>query len=228
MVLGKFRETDGTLGKIVLVDKLIEKGKDDARDITRFVSMGRKITDSVAPNAPVAGDLPISVDMFDAITIDGPKATLLAFAAVVILIVVLFRNFKTIGLVLISLGLGVVWMAGIIVGFKLKINFLNFIALPITFGIGVDYGVNIFQRYRTEGPGKILAVIRNTGGAVILSSMTTIIGYSSLLIAGNQAFVSFGQLAVLGEITCVTAAIISLPAFLCCLERIFGPKPISH
>jgi predicted RND superfamily exporter protein len=227
MILGKFRELDGSLGKIVLVDKVIERGSDDAREIMRFVELGRKITDSVAPNAAVAGDLPISVDMFEAITVDGPKATFLAFLAVVILVIVLFRNIKTISLVLLALGLGVVWLAGIIIGFNLKINFLNFIALPITFGIGVDYGVNIFQRYRMEGPGKILSVIRNTGGAVILSSMTTIIGYSSLLLAGNQAFVSFGLLAVLGEITCVVAAIISLPAFLCCLEKLMGPRTID-
>ena len=95
-----------------------------------------------------------------------------------------------------------------------KINFLNFIALPITFGIGVDYGVNVFQRYRQDGASNILQVIKETGGAVILASLTTIIGYSSLIIASNQAFVSFGNLAVFGEITCLIAAVISLPAYL--------------
>jgi predicted RND superfamily exporter protein len=103
-------------------------------------------------------------------------------------------------------------------GFHLKINFLNFIALPITFGIGVDYGVNVFQRYREDGEGTICHVVRTTGGAVMLSSLTTIIGYSSLLIAGNQAFVSFGRLAVLGELTCVCAAVFAMPAFLRFLE----------
>jgi predicted RND superfamily exporter protein len=101
----------------------------------------------------------------------------------------------------------------------LKINFLNFIALPITFGIGVDYGVNIFQRYREEGSGSIMKVIRDTGGAVALASFTTIIGYGSLLIADNRAFVSFGILAVLGELTCIIAAIVSLPAFLLLRDR---------
>jgi predicted RND superfamily exporter protein len=72
----------------------------------------------------------------------------------------------------------------------------------------------VFQRYREEGPGSIVSVVRNTGGAVALASLTTMIGYGSLLIAGNQAFVSFGLLAVLGEITCVIAAVVTLPAFL--------------
>ncbi|MBI2712413.1 MAG: MMPL family transporter [Bdellovibrio sp.] len=214
LLLDKFREADGTAGKIVLVDKVIESGKDDASSLVKFVSLGRRLADSVAPNTPVAGDLPISFDMFQAITIDGPRATLFAFLAVVLLVIILFRNLKTSVLCLFALGLGVTWLAGLIFGFNLKINFLNFIALPITFGIGVDYGVNIFQRYRIEGPGSIIKVVRNTGGAVMLCSFTTIIGYSSLLIAGNQAFVSFGRLAVLGELTCIVAAVISLPAFL--------------
>jgi predicted RND superfamily exporter protein len=74
--------------------------------------------------------------------------------------------------------------------------------------------VNIFQRFHQEKDPDILEIIRTTGGAVILASLTTIIGYGSLLIAGNQAFVSFGMLAVIGEITCVTAAVVSLPAYL--------------
>jgi uncharacterized protein len=219
LILSRFKENDGTIGKIVLVDKIIERGIEDSSKMVRFVKLGRDITDSVEPNTPVAGDLPISFDMFQSIVTDGPKATCSAFLAVVVLVILLFRNFKSIGLVLFSLVIGVTWLAGIILGFDLKINFLNFIALPITFGIGVDYGVNIFQRYREEGPGRIIQVVRNTGGAVMLCSLTTIIGYGSLLIAGNQAFVSFGRIAVIGEITCMVAAVISLPAFLYWIEK---------
>jgi len=118
----------------------------------------------------------------------------------------------------------------------LKINFLNFIALPITFGIGVDYAVNVFHRYREElhreneerqknsnlvVPREQTAIVKavyHTGGAVVLASMTTTIGWGSLLIAGNQAFVSFGKIAVIGEITCVTVAVLVIPAFLIWLQ----------
>ena len=47
--------------------------------------------------------------------------------------------------------------------------------LPITFGIGVDYAVNIMQRYRRDGPGSALNAVRETGGAVVLCSLTTIL-----------------------------------------------------
>ena len=54
--------------------------------------------------------------------------------------------------------------------------------------------------------------IRGTGGAVSLCSVTTIIGYSSLLVAKNLGLYHFGFLAVLGEITCLTVAVVVLPA----------------
>ena len=56
-------------------------------------------------------------------------------------------------------------------------------------------------------------MIRHTGGAVGLCNLTTITGYGSLLLAQNGAFVSFGLLAVLGEISCILAAQVSVPAF---------------
>ena len=57
-------------------------------------------------------------------------------------------------------------------------------------------------------------VLRETGGAVALCSLTTIIGYSSLLVARNQALISFGLLADLGEVACLAAALFALPALL--------------
>lgn len=214
LILEKFTERDGSIGKLVLVEPPLSNETWEGNALIRFITDLRKTADAVEPGTPVAGQLPVTADMLSAIQADGPKATLFALAAVVLLVVFLFRKLSTVFLTLFGLFLGIIWMTGAIFGFWLKINFLNFIALPITFGIGVDYVVNIFQRYMEEGSANIVAVIKNTGGAVMLASLTTVIGYGSLLIASNQAFVSFGILAVLGELTCVTAAVISLPAYL--------------
>ncbi|MBN23254.1 MAG: hypothetical protein CL678_18355 [Bdellovibrionaceae bacterium] len=214
LVRQKFREKDGSIGKLVLVEPPLKSAFWSPKKLNHFISDLREITDSVSPGSPVAGQLPITSDMLESIQIDGPKATLFAFLAVCLLVVLLFRNLNTIIFILFALLLGVSWLAGLILLFDWKINFLNFIALPITFGIGVDYGVNIFQRYRLERKKTILHVIRDTGGAVGLASLTTIVGYGSLILASNQAFVSFGVLAVAGEITCLLAAILALPAYI--------------
>jgi predicted RND superfamily exporter protein len=214
LVKSKFREKDGTIGKLVLVEPSLSPELSKSDNLINFVHSVRAAADRIEPGAAVAGTLPITSDMFESIVKDGPKATLFAFLAVFLLIVLLFRNVVTIAQCSFALLMGVLWMLGFILDFHEKINFLNFVALPITFGIGVDYGVNIFQRYRQEKNKGIIPIIEHTGGAVMLASFTTVTGYGSLLIASNQAFVSFGKLAILGEFSCVFAALVSLPALI--------------
>ena len=214
-----FREVNGTLGHMVHVyPRMAGEGNFwNGREVIRFAKMLRSSIEQAGVKAAIAGQPPLSADMITAISTDGPKATLLAFAAVSMLVILVFRQWILIRSVLGALLLGVLWMAGVMAAYRLRVNFLNFIALPITFGIGVDYAVNIFSRYQSDrqqsgGKADIADAIHHTGGAVALCSLTTIIGYSSLLIASSQAFVSFGVLAVLGEVTCLIAALVALPA----------------
>ena len=131
-------------------------------------------------------------------------------------------------LVLGTLLAGFVWMIGAAAVLGIKINFLNFVALPVTLGIGVDYGVNIYLRSKLEGPGRLLQAVRATGGAVALCSATTIIGYGALLVADNRALRSFGTLAILGEIACLSAALVLMPALLAMGESKTSPDLSSE
>lgn len=219
LVLSKFREKNGTIGKLVLVEPSLSPELSKSENLIHFVNSVRGAADKIEPGTAVAGTLPVTADLFESIVKDGPKATLCAFVSVLLLILVIFRDLMTISQCAFALMMGVLWLLGFILGFHEKINFLNFIALPITFGIGVDYGVNVFERYRHERSRGILTVLRETGGAVMLASFTTVTGYGSLILASNQAFNSFGKLAIVGEFTCVFAAVVSLPALIWCLEN---------
>ena len=61
-----------------------------------------------------------------------------------------------------------------------------------------------------------------TGGAVILCSMTTTLGYLALTLSMNLAIRSFGVAAAAGEICCVLAAVLVLPAWLVWRGRRLG------
>ena len=231
-LLGPFREASGRLGTIIHVYPRLNtadesKGESssgtwDGEEVIRYTELLRQaINDSGAP-AVIAGQPPVSADMLSSVSRDGPRATFCAFILVMLLVFVMFPNVKHASSIIASLLFGVLLMLGVMGFMKWKINFLNFIALPITFGIGVDYAVNIFGRYREEarrGTRSMGRVIRSTGGAVVLASVTTIIGYSSLLLSGSQAFLSFGRIAVLGEIACILAAVVCMPAVWLTLKR---------
>ena len=111
-----------------------------------------------------------------------------------------------------TLMFGVLLMMGGAGWAKVHVTFLNFIALPITFGIGAEYALNVVSRFREERD--ISRAVVSTGAAVALCSWTTIVGYGSLLAAQNQALQGFGLMAIIGEVACLSAAIIALPAFL--------------
>ena len=206
-------ERNGTAGRIGLafprkVGILSAHETEELTDLVRG-----SIADSGAQAMAVGQGL-LFADIISAIVQDGPVATGLAFMAVWFLVLIVFRRLRPALTVFSGLLLGVAWLVGIAAAARVRVNFLNFVVLPITFGIGVDYAVNIVQRYRLEGRGSLPRVIRETGGAVALCSSTTIIGYSSLFSADNQALAGFGLLASLGELSCITAALIALPAFL--------------
>jgi len=205
-------ERDGTTGRIALAfpRKVGVLNADDLEAIRRLLR--GSITESNTSTQALAQQL-LFADITAAIIRDGPRATVLALSAVCLLVALVFRRFSPVVLTCGSLLLGVAWLVGAAAAAHVRLNFLNFVVLPITFGIGVDYAVNIVQRYRLEGPGSMTRVLRETGGAVALCSATTITGYASLLVADNRALRGFGLLASLGEVTCIAAALFALPAW---------------
>lgn len=205
-------ERDGTVGRVALAYPR-QVGSIDATYGRRLTNLVRGAIQDAGVPALATGRPLLIVDINDSVLHDGPRATLLAFLAVTVLVLAVVRQPAFAGAVLLGLLMGVVWLVGLAAALRLRLNFLNFVVLPITFGIGVDYAANLVLRYRREGPGSFTRVMDDTGGAVALCSSTTIIGYASLLFSDNRALAGFGLLATLGEGACLVAGVLALPAF---------------
>jgi hypothetical protein len=214
-----FTEQDGTRGRIVFIEPTRPDLIDDARYLLRWADSYRetKLPDGAIIKG--SGRAVIYADMWAAVIDDVPPAVLFSFGATVLVVIVAFRAGRAALAVIAALLVGIAWMAGLLVLARVKLHFLNFIALPITFGIGVDYAVNIVERYVREGAGGAITAVANTGGAVILCSMTTTLGYLALLSSMNEGVKSMGAAAVLGEVSCLLAAVIVLPAGLLWIDR---------
>ena len=210
------RERNGRLDRSVIVYPKPSDAAWHGDALATFTGELRRIGGS---DARPAGSIPLSADIIASISRDGPLATLAALGGVVLLVTAIFRFNRATLLIIGSLLVGVLWLTALTLVFKVKVNFCNFIAFPITFGIGVDYSVNVMARYRQTGSRDVIDAIRSTGGAVAVCSLTTIIGYGSLLLAKNQALFLFGLVAVLGEITCLISAVVVLPAVLAARPR---------
>ena len=178
----------------------------------------------MSPPAAVAGGFVVSANILETLEREALPTTAAAFGAVALIVLVLFRGRRETLWTLAALLGGTSLLAGAVVAFDIRINFLSFIAFPITFGIGVEYALNVLYRHRQD-PAALATAVSGTGRAVALCSLTTIIGYGSLLLARNQALFSFGLLAVLGEICCLSVAVVALPGAAASPQRV---RPASE
>jgi predicted RND superfamily exporter protein len=209
-----FTERDGTRGRILYIEQTRGQSDSNLHYLLRLADAFRQIR---LPDGRVvlgSGRAVIFADLLRASLIDMPRSVLLSLALTAVTVTLLFRRARAVAMVLGSLGLALAFMLAAMDLVGVRLNFINFIALPITFGIGIDYAVNVYGRFEQERSLGILAAMRGVGGPVILCSLTTSLGYLALLRSHNQAVRSLGAVAVLGEMTCLLAALLALPAAL--------------
>ncbi len=215
-VARRFTERDGVRGRALIVTASSRHSLWDGRYLVRWTQAMRRLRLSNGERPLLLGRGPVFADVLRAIGRDGGRAVALSLLATLALLAIAFRGRPAMYAVMLGLGLGVLWMAGAMAVFGMKLNFLDFVAFPITFGNGADYGVNVMQRYLQErklgSTSAMLDAVRSSGGAVTLCSLTTVLGYGSLFISANRAVRSFGGAMVISEITCLLAAVLAVPA----------------
>jgi len=95
---------------------------------------------------------------------------------------------------------------------QVPFNPANVMTLPLIVGIGVTNGIHILNRFAEELNPSILA--RSTGKAVLVSGLTTIAGFGSLIVADHRGIRSLGIIMATGVATCMIAGLTFLPALL--------------
>lgn len=214
-----FEDIDGNRGAVVFINPRPGMLLSDGRNLMRFADTIRDIHLDDGRTVHAAGASIIFSDLIEIIKREAPYLTLASFLGVVFFIAVVLKRMRLSTIIVVGLVWAVLMMMGAAAFMDIRINFFNFIVLPLTFGIGVDYALNMSMRIRQEGPAGVAYAIRHTGGAVILCSATTLIGYFVLTTANNQALATFGMAAVIGEIACITAAVLVVPAMIVFVDR---------
>jgi uncharacterized protein len=209
----RFEEDDGRVGTVFYVRYRNDISLSDGHILMRIA----KATDNVRLEdgtvVQTASRATVFAEMVRSMERDGPRATLVSLLSVSLVVLAAARNLRGAVAVLASLIMAVTWLVGGAAWLGEKLNYVNFITLPITFGIGCEYPFNVFDRSRLLG-GDVTGALERVGGAVALCSFTTAVGYGSLVFADFQALQSFGRLAASGEVACLTGALCVLPALL--------------
>ena len=144
-----------------------------------------------------------------------------ALAAMVGLVYLQFRSVRSVLLAHVPVVLSGIWLVGLMGLFGVPFNPANIMTLPLVVGIGVTYGVHILTRFAEEKNPAILA--KSTGKAVLVSGLTTVAGFGSLILAKHQGIVSLGFVMSVGVAAAMLGGLISLPALLVLFRR--EPRP---
>lgn len=207
---------DGEVGDFVLIYPSVPLR--DGRNAIAFRADVGEVTLGSGQTAYAASSNIIVAEMLTMLTREGRVAVVLSLLVVLFIVTLQFRGLRRGALVVSPLVIGLVGMGGAMTLFGLQLNIFNLVVLPSIVGIGVDSGVHVYHRYRSEGPGSLPLVLRRTGVAVTMATLTTMVGYSGLLFASHPGLVSIGQLAIVGLATTLISAVVLFPALLQVLE----------
>jgi hopanoid biosynthesis associated RND transporter like protein HpnN len=145
------------------------------------------------------------------------QAAWYSLTAIAFMVLFHFRSLGAVVLSLLPVGLGTLWLAGLMGWFGIPINLANIMTLPLVIGIGVTNGIHILNRFAEERTPGILS--RSTGKAVLVSGLTAIAGFGSLILAQHRGIHSLGCVMATGLATCMIAGLTFLPALLNLLGR---------
>lgn len=118
---------------------------------------------------------------------------------------------------------GALLMYGVMALLHVDFNPANLIVLPLILGIGVDDGVHVLHDFRTQRDDYRMSP--STINAIVLTSLTSMIGFGSMMLAAHRGLYSLGMVLVIGVGSCLFVSLVLLPAL---LTAFASPKQSAH
>jgi hypothetical protein len=128
-----------------------------------------------------------------------------------------FRRLSYVFYAALPMGAGLVQMFGLMGFLDIRLNPANMITLPFILGIGLENGVNIVHDFRRQGP-RYRRMSSATSVAVMINSLTTMVGFGALMIAQHQGLQSLGRALTIGMACCLFSSLV-LPNLFCLLRQ---------
>jgi len=188
-------------------------------DIWQEAGARRFIEDLRTVDADVTGPTVTNFEATHLIERGYFEGTPYALVLVAVITLAILRTVRGTVLALVPLVLGVLWTLGVMRLLGLEFNLANVWALPLIVGTAAEYGLNIYARFieglARGGPRFPKSVILG----VILSWLTTIAGFGSLMVAHHHGIFSLGLVLTIGSTASLIGSVFVLPVLLGLLAK---------
>jgi hypothetical protein len=176
-------------------------------------------------NDLMAGRL-VSLEIRDIVHADFSWLTKLVFAAVILSLLWSFRSMRWSAVSLLPVFVSFALMLATMLLIRHRMNLMNVLVFPILVGIGIDYGIHVVHRFRDSVP--VSVIVTETGRAFVLTTLTTMAGFGSLILSRYKGLSSFGFVTLLGMSFVLLTSLVALPALLELLHRRTRAKDVGE
>ena len=143
-----------------------------------------------------------------------------AIMACFLMLVLWMRSILFAVATVIPVGCAVFWILAFMVVAGLNVNFVTATIASVTIGVGIDFSIHITQRFRQELRKEkpldmaLEHTIRGTGKALFGSALSSMIGFSVLLLAPMPIIATYGLLTSIMILIAMAGALLMLPSIL--------------
>ncbi len=172
------------------------------------------------PTISVSGDVITMQDGLAAFTGSMVISLPIAIFLTVLIVGISLRSVRYSTVTVIPILLVVGWVYGYMWLRGHTINAITATIAAIAVGVGIDFSTHFTMRFREEfanEPSRFPALRRageGTGGALVLSALTSVIGFGVMALAPTPLFASFGELMAVMVIFSAVVALLVLPSLL--------------
>ncbi|MFK7914277.1 MAG: MMPL family transporter [Pseudomonadales bacterium] len=189
-----------------------------AEDLSDTASLNRFIA-AVKVHIPAATGRPVIEWGVGQIVVEAfMTATAIALAGVLLILILRYRRLMDAVIILIPLMVALVFTLAAGVWFERPLNMASVLVLPLIFGLGVDNGIHVVDRFHASNDVSRL-IHSSTPRAVLLSTLTTIGAFASLMLSPHQGTASIGFLLTLAVSLVLLLTVFVLPVLLSFFAR---------
>ncbi|QIA63142.1 MMPL family transporter [Vibrio astriarenae] len=182
-------------------------------DMTNVASV-KEFIEQVQEIAPNASGRAVAEQEVGKIIVGAfQMAIVIAVVAITLLLTTTIRRAKDIALIFIPLTLASLTTLGMMHWLNLSLNMANIIVIPLIFGLGVDNGIHIVNRFRSVG--NIHAFFAtSTPKASVVSCLSTLMTFGALILAQHQGMHSIGVVLTIALSSILVYSLVLLPVTL--------------
>ena len=171
-------------------------------------------------NLYVTGDLAMLQSVLDGLSSSQIESTLISLAVSFLVLFILTRRIMPAIVILFPVGIASLWVVGSMAAIGLKWNVLTVMVTALTLGIGIDYSIHMWRRFEVELKRRnnhwdaLRASISTTGVALIMSALTTSLGFMVLLFSPMPIIQDFGLITAITVVFSLLLALVLLPVLM--------------